>query len=220
MFGLLPGDIISGHIAFTGFYELALSRLIVKLAAQGGLLVDVGANMGYFSLLWAGRNPAARAVAFEASPRNLALLQNNLDKNGLTARITLIPKAAGQHPGNVTFHAGPAGQTGWGGISKTASAGSIDVPLVRIDQELPAADIAVLKIDVEGADTWVLQGCAELFRQKRIQVIFFEQNQPRMQALGIAPGEAQRFLRSHDYTCVPLGTGTDEWTAYPNSHPA
>lgn len=220
MFGLLPGDIISGHIAFTGFYELALSRLIVKLAAQGGLLVDVGANMGYFSLLWAGRNPAARAVAFEASPRNLALLQNNLDKNGLTARITLIPKAAGQHPGNVTFHAGPAGQTGWGGISKTASAGSIDVPLVRIDQELPAADIAVLKIDVEGADTWVLQGCAELLRQKRIQVIFFEQNQPRMQALGIAPGEAQRFLRSHDYTCVPLGTGTDEWTAYPNSHPA
>ena len=46
MFDLIPGDVISGNIAFNGFYELELTREIARLSAKGGLLVDIGANMG------------------------------------------------------------------------------------------------------------------------------------------------------------------------------
>lgn len=115
MHGLVPGDVISDSIAFTGFYELDLSRQMKKLANTGGLLVDVGANMGYFSLLWAGANPANQVVAFEASPRNIGILRNNISKNCLSDRIAIVPKAAGMCTGTMAFDVGPPDQTGWGG---------------------------------------------------------------------------------------------------------
>lgn len=216
MYGLVPGDVISGNIAFNGFYELALSRSIVQLARTGGVLVDVGANMGYFSLLWAGVNPSGRVISFEAAPRNIPLIENNIFRNRLSDRITLVPKAAGRHSGTAVFDVGPVEQTGWGGMAKEASFNTIDVPMVRLDQELPGATIDVLKIDVEGADTWVLSGCEALLKNKRIGTIFFEQNQERMNQLGIVAGEAQAFLRALDYTCVPFGGDHGEWMAWPN----
>jgi len=217
MFGLLPGDVISGNIAFNGFYELALSQHIIKRAKEGGLLVDVGANMGYFSLLWAAKSPAGRVVAFEAAPRNVVLMQNNIRRNGFSERITLVPKAAGNRAGTAAFDAGPAEQTGWGGISSTTSDTTVLVPLVRLDEELPDGPIEVLKIDVEGADTWVLLGCESLLKAKRVRTIYFEQNKDRMAQLGIDVGEAKTFLHDLDYTCVPLGGDEGEWIAYPNS---
>ena len=78
MFDLVVGDVISGNIAFTGAYEFSLSHRVADLARDGGALVDVGANMGYFSLLWAGQNSNARAIAFEASPRNVELFRTNV----------------------------------------------------------------------------------------------------------------------------------------------
>lgn len=216
MFGLLPGDVISGNIAFHGFYEWALSEQICRLARNGGLLVDVGANMGYFSLLWAGANPSGRVVAFEAAPRNIALIENNLRLNRLSDRIQLVPKAAGHRSGTISFQVGPATQTGWGGISAAATPDTIEVPLVRLDEALPDTPIEVLKIDVEGADTWVLLGCESLLRRKRIGRIFFEQNPERMQQLGIDAAQAVTFLRDMDYACTPLGGADGEWTAHPN----
>ena len=89
--------------------------------------------------------------------------------------------------------------------------------MVRLDEELPDIDIDVLKIDVEGADTWVLFGCEQLLREKRIRTIFFEQNIGRMEVLGITANEAVDFLQSLDYVCVPFGAGESEWIAYPKS---
>ena len=55
---LIPGDAISDCIAFTGVYELGLTRRVVELARDGGTFIDIGANLGYFTLLWAACNPA------------------------------------------------------------------------------------------------------------------------------------------------------------------
>jgi len=151
--------------------------------------------------LWAGSNPNGRVISFEAAPRNIALLENNVARNRLADRMTIVPKAAGKSTGRISFDAGPADQTGWGGITSSVTASTITVPLVRLDQELPDASIDVLKVDVEGADTWVLFGCDALLKKKRIGTLFFEQNRERMELLGIAAGEAQKFLRDLDYTC-------------------
>jgi len=217
MHNLIPGDIISGNIAFNGFYELGLTREIAKLSRTASLFVDVGANMGYFSLLWAGLNPDGRVIAFEASPRIAGLLQNNVAQNGLADRIQCVPKAAGQKKGVAHFDVGPVEQSGWGGITNEASSANIEVPLVRLDEELPDAEIDVLKIDVEGADTWVLYGCEQLLKKRKIHRIFFEENPSRMAALGIATNEARKFLSDVGYACSPIGRGDSEWVAYPNS---
>jgi FkbM family methyltransferase len=212
MYNLVPGDVISGNIAFNGFYEWGLSQRIADLAQHGSTLVDVGANMGYFSLLWAGLNPSGNVISVEASPRNVGIIQQNVKQNGFDGRIQLIPKAAGDRAGTIEFDAGPESQTGWGGIAAQATATSIKVPIVRLDEELGDREIDVLKVDVEGADTWVLLGCEELLKQRRIGTIFFEQNVPRMQNLGIDPKLAVTFLEDHGYRCRQAGD-EDEWMA-------
>lgn len=216
MFDLIPGDTISDNIAFNGFYELELSREIAKLSRKGNVLVDVGANMGYFSLLWAGLNPENTVFSIEAAPRNIKLIAHNIEQNDLADRITLLPKAAGHKAGSIHFSTGPIEQTGWGGISSEELAGCIQVPIVRLDEELPDSIIDVLKIDVEGADTWVLYGCEKFLKKKQIRMIFFEQNRERMAVLGIGASEAKYFLTSVGYTCTPFGRGEGEWVAYPN----
>jgi FkbM family methyltransferase len=215
LFDLLPGDVISGMIALAGFYELALTRRIVSLAKSGGLFVDVGANLGYFSILWASLNPKSKSICFEASPRNIESINNNVKRNSLSDRVTLVPKAAGKELGSVQFDVGPSAQTGWGGIANSKSTTSIEVPLTRLDHEISDQTIDVLKVDVEGADTWVLIGCERLLREKRIRQIFFEQNTYRMELLGIRAGEAQEFLQNLGYTCAPRDRDGGEWEATP-----
>lgn len=113
MHDLIPGDEISGSIAFTGFYEWEVTTQIASRARSGGLFVDVGANMGYFTLLWAGLSRSGSVIAFEASPRNVTLLTNNVSRNECQDRVTVIPKAAGDRRATVTFDTGPKEQTGW-----------------------------------------------------------------------------------------------------------
>src|SRR5690554_6662686 len=88
---LLQSDVGHRSIIFNSFYELALTRSIVHLGTKGGLLIDVGANYGYFSCLWASQNSLNKVLAFEASPVNIQPLENNILKNGLSEAITIIP---------------------------------------------------------------------------------------------------------------------------------
>ena len=78
---LMLTDVSHQQIALLGFCELSLSRRMMQFAKMGGLMVDVGANYGYYSCLWAAANPQNQVVAFEASPRNLSALQLNLGQN-------------------------------------------------------------------------------------------------------------------------------------------
>jgi FkbM family methyltransferase len=213
---LIPGDVISDSIAFTGVWELQLSRHVLRLARAGGTLIEVGANLGYFTLLWAAANPANRAFAFEASPRNVELLSRNVARNGFDSRVQVIPKAAGKEAGAFAFDPGPPDQTGWGGF---AAGGAITVDVVRVDEaaEYPP-EVALLKVDVEGADAWALMGCERLLRERRVRQVRFEQNKPRMTALGVPEDEAQRFLRSVGYAPRPESDPSQrrvEWSAAP-----
>ena len=202
---LLATDEGHSNIAFTGFYELDLSRKIFPLAVSGGIMIDVGANYGYFSLLWAGANPRNRVFAFEASPKNGPALLRNVEKNGLAGRVDVQGVAVGREPGVLRFAPGPKEETGWGGFTLDRDEGAIEVRVRTLDDLLPPGIVVkVLKIDVEGADTWVLQGAEQLLRQRRVEHIFFEQNKPRMRSLGIRDEEAAEHLGRFGYAVFPF----------------
>jgi len=202
---LLPGDAVSDSIAFTGIYELELTRHLCDLARRGGTLIDVGANLGYFTLLWAAARTDNRCLAFEASPRNLGMLRDNVERNRLDAQVRVIPRAAGASPGALAFDVGPVDQTGWGGFSTAKALESITVEVVRVDETVDScAPVALLKVDTEGADAWVLEGCDRLLRARAVREVWYEQNKPRMSALGIPADAAQTYLRSVGYAAAPV----------------
>ena len=205
---LWPSDEGHSEIAFTGVYEADLSRRITDLRCEGGLMVDVGANYGYFSLLWAAASAENRVIALEASPRNHAALQHNVSLNGLEEQIEVLALAAGAEAGTLQFAVGSRDQTGWGGFTNTADRTSVDVEVVRLDDVVGDHDtVSVLKIDVEGADTWVLYGAQRLLAQRRVRNIFFEQNTVRMEALGISQNAARDFLESVGYRVEEISGG-------------
>lgn len=216
---LVPGDIISKCIAYTGAYELPLTRRVTDLARKGGTLIDVGANLGYFSLLWAAANPGNKCIAFEPSSRNIGILRRNIASNGFVSQIEVVPAAAGMAPGRLRFDPGPLEQTGWGGFVDGEAPRTIEVDVVRIDQVVPAgAPIAMLKVDIEGADAWAIMGCEQLLRAKMVQEIWFEQNKLRIKQLGITLNAAQEFLRSVGYLPQSYGDPAEDivdWSATP-----
>ncbi|MBD2391657.1 FkbM family methyltransferase [Aphanizomenon flos-aquae] len=211
-----PKDVGHQVIAFCGFYELELTRKIFALAKEGGLFVDVGANYGYFSCLWAAANPKNRVIAFEASPRNTSPLRENITNNNFQSRVEIHDIALGKEVGNLPFSFMSEEQTGWGGLSLKDEMNTINVPVVTLDQfwaesSYSTSTIDMLKIDTEGADTWVLQGAYQLLKEKRIKHIFFEENKVRMSALGILSETAKDLLLSCGYQITPMGSG--EWYA-------
>lgn len=212
---LHPSDVAHRHLALTGFIELALSREICRRARRGGLLLDVGANAGYFSLLWLAAGPENRVIAFEAAPRPLTLLRENLNRNRLESRVRLIASAAGSRSGRMAFDPGPAEKASWGGLSLCPGEGAIEVEVVRLDDVVPPAErVEVLKVDVEGADFWVLEGARTLLASGRVEVVFFEENPERMRGLGIGPEAPRELLERHGYRVRPLpGTRRMEWMA-------
>jgi FkbM family methyltransferase len=215
---IVPGDVISDAIAASGVWEPELSERLIELSREGGTLVEVGANIGYFTVLWAAQGPACRVIAVEPSWRNLGLLRWNITRNELLSRVDLLPIAAGRALEIAHFTPGPTEQTGWGGIVNDGRAGTVAVVVAPLDGLLPKdRDIAVLKIDVEGADTWVLEGCRRLLETRRIRRVFYEQNFPRMAELGISPGAAEALLHACGWTCrplTPLGSDVVEWEAW------
>ncbi len=210
---LSPTDVAHAQIYWLGFYELELSKRIARLGKCGGLLVDVGANAGYYSCLWATLNPDNQVLAFEASPRNIPILSANVAAAGLSSQVQIISLAAGRKAERMAFELGPADQTGWGGLMRSGEAGAIEVEVRRLDECLsPDLEIDVLKIDTEGADAWVLQGTERLLRAGVVKNIFFEMNSSRMAKLGIKEREPFEFLRGVGYVVKPLGReGTEFW---------
>lgn len=209
---LNPKDDFHADIALTGLYvsEIKMVEQVVKLARRGGRLIDVGANYGYYSLLWAGLAAQNTVIAFEPLPNNYLALRHNIDKNSLGDRVEAVQKAVSNINGHVTFWCPPEITTG-GRIIVRPQAGQVEVEAVALDTFCSSDQVIdVLKIDAEGADALVLEGAKRLLERQQVLTVFFEHNKPNMRALGISEEAPFELLTSAGYTVKPIGeTGGD-----------
>jgi len=157
-----------------GTYEPELQAALRDLIQPGVVIYDVGANIGYVSLLLAkATGQAGKVYAFEALPENAERWRKNIALNGMGARLSLFSGAVTQTSGTVTFlvHAS-------GGMGKAAgSAGrtdqylsEINVPGISLDEFVygqgnPAPQ--VIKMDIEGGEVLALPGMRRLLTEAR-----------------------------------------------------
>jgi FkbM family methyltransferase len=161
-----PQDNLGHHLFYFGAYEPVQRALWERLLARGEELIvlDVGANMGYYSLLAAARRNVAKVVCFEPNPMVTPILRYNVQANsGLAGKVTIVEAAAGDADGIVPFHRNRAEHNfGLGSLrSRTDDEVTVDVPMVRLDRHLPGMNLQrvdLVKIDVEGAELAVLTG--------------------------------------------------------------
>lgn len=152
----------------TGVYEENLTELFNKIVKENTTVVDVGALIGYYTLLASKLTGATgRVYAFEPEPKAYEYLIRNIDLNKYS-NITAIPKAASDHIGKVEFtlskdvSIGPVGGTVSTGNKnvKNIEAKTITLDAFFEEQDWPSVDL--IKIDVDGAEKAVLAGMKQL----------------------------------------------------------
>jgi FkbM family methyltransferase len=185
-------ETIGRCIATQGVYDLPVSETIFRLSEPGDISLDVGANIGYMSLILAQKvGPAGLVVSFEPNPVLHGLIERNLQvwaKSSL-APIRLEKCALSFRDGQATL-AIPAGFDANQGIASLDAAGSdvthsdvthLDATGTEFTVAVRRLDcfgfdrIGVMKIDVEGHEAHVFEGARQLLERHAIRDIVFEE---------------------------------------------
>jgi FkbM family methyltransferase len=158
----LSGSSSQHHVAMqAGKFEAHEVALLQRLLTDADALIDVGANVGYFTCI--ARQMGKRAIAIEPLPANLRHLYRNLAINGWSD-TEVFPMAASTEPGQLTLHG--ASSTGASLIDNWAGAPSLfrrTVAVSTLDRMVGAiSGKLVIKIDVEGHEYRALLGAGSL----------------------------------------------------------
>lgn len=172
-----PSDFAVGHtVARTATYEPDVSAIVRGALHPGQTFVDVGANIGWFSMLGASLvGPAGRVVAIEPNPRNVALMRHSAKENHFD-NIEILAVALAGSAGAVALETdgsngrvipinGPPAQP------VEASFVVAAYPLDALLGQCGVTQVDVMKIDVEGAEPLVLQGGAGTIARERPVII-------------------------------------------------
>jgi FkbM family methyltransferase len=157
-----------------GLHELATQRLFVKFVKPGFIVYDIGAYIGFFSLLAARlARPSGRVYAFEPLPDNIERIKLHISLNGMEDTVFCILKAVFDKTDNVPFY--DCGRNSWGRIGEAISSTEkyslvprAIVETISLDEFVfckgnPAPDL--IKIDVEGREGKVLAGARQLLKK-------------------------------------------------------
>jgi len=157
-------------------YEPELTNLIRRKARPGGVFLDIGANIGYYTLLLARcAGPAGRVFAFEPDPENFSVLRKNIEANGYrnvvaqnkalsdkttAAKLFLAEDNLGDHR---IYDSGDGRR-------------SIPIEMVNLDElflECPAS-LDLVKMDIQGAECQALRGMRGVLTRSKNVTLFTE----------------------------------------------
>lgn len=160
-----------------------------QILRPGHLFIDVGANVGSYSL-WAA-DLGADVIALEPAEDTFALLTENVAFNGYDIRT--IQAAAGASCGRARF------TSGLDSVNRLDPTGPAEIDMVTIDSVIGERVVAGLKVDVEGFELEVLRGCERALAEQRIRLMQLEWNATSERAMGCDRGAVAALLERYKY---------------------
>lgn len=163
-----------------GTYETELQAAIDDWVRPGWTVYDLGANIGFVSLLLANAvGEDGHVLAVEALPANIPRLRKNIALNNLQTRVTVLHAAVADRDEPLTFMIGPSGATG----KAAGSAGrgmdypdSVTVEGIRLDRLIFQQDYPIpqlIKMDIEGGEVLAISGMQEVLA-RHSPIVFLE----------------------------------------------
>jgi FkbM family methyltransferase len=191
--------------------EYRAFRAVVR---RGATVLDVGANVGAYTLMfatWVGEN--GRVFAFEPAPDACEGLRTHVRLNGFEGRVTIIEAAVSASVGQAPFGVHPSGGASSLALSSLGDVPQINVATETIDNVCRAHALipTVIKIDVEGSELQVLQGARNALALPGIQA-FVEFHPAAWRQAGIARTDVEAELREQGFQAEPLDASYDPWT--------
>jgi len=169
------GDGVSGNYFFH-LYEYQDSLFVLHYLRSGDCFVDVGANVGHYSLI-AARKCEANVIAVEPVPRTFGRLVANVELNGLgkagAGRIATRNVGLSHSRGVLRFTTrfNVANR-----VTPGATPDSVEVEVLSLDELCAGGPVDLLKIDVEGFEKHVLEGSQEQLDMGHLGAIIVELN--------------------------------------------
>jgi len=197
------------RIALSGTYEPELAQLFRAHITSDRDIIDVGANIGFYTVLAAKLNPARRTLAIEPNPDAQRRLTENLQRNGVAQSVTVFPGLASNHSGEGQLNLidGMEEYSSVGEIAHAAVASKatrqITVEAATLDQLVERLGLCpgLIKIDVEGAEGLVFGGAIETVRKFK-PVILSEFSPALLRKVGTNPLVLLANLRSSGYRVI------------------
>ncbi|MFI5120040.1 MAG: FkbM family methyltransferase [Thermoanaerobaculia bacterium] len=167
--------VIATHLLGDEVWEPLETAAFLAHAREGMCVFDVGANIGYYTLLAARAvGPSGRVYAFEPEPHNFGLLTRNVAENRFT-NVRPVNAAVSNKAGVVRLHLDDANfgaHSFEAGSVRTSSGRSVEAETVRLDdfaEEAAACDAGILvKVDVQGAEALVVEGGRRLLALPKV----------------------------------------------------
>ena len=202
------------HHVFRGLLEPGVTRRFRDIVKPGMVVVDVGANLGLYTLHAARLVGAAgRVHSFEPTPRIRAILQDNIQINGLleSGRVVIHPEAVSDRAGTARF-AVYAGNNGHNTLYPDSREGtSIEVRTTTLDAALASeSHVDVIKIDAEGAEPAIWAGMTSTLHRNPAVHIFMEFAPPLLRRAGHEPAALLDRIRADGFTIERLAEETGE----------
>jgi FkbM family methyltransferase len=159
----------TGNIS-CGLHEYVDMRFVLDTLEPGDLFVDIGANVGSYTVL-ASKVRGARTIAVEPDPVTARSLRRNIEVNGIADKVSVVEAALGAHAGTVSF------TVGRDTVNRVAQEGDDpvrEVGLRTFDDVLDSEVPGVIKIDVEGFEADVFKGASAPLADTRLEAIITE----------------------------------------------
>jgi FkbM family methyltransferase len=164
------------HLMLDGFWEMWLTQFLARRVEKGMTIVDVGANFGYYTLLFGeGVGERGRVLAVEPNPMAIKLLERTVNLNGFSTRTEVIPKALGEREGTGILFS-PLGEPKNASIVQADQPGGIchDVQITSLDElveERKVGRVDLVKIDAEGSEVRIVSGMQRLIERDKPAIV-------------------------------------------------
>ena len=197
------GTDLAPHVMMFGIWEPNYTQLFQRLIRPGDTVFDIGAHLGVYAVLAsASTGPTGKVHAFEPNGRFASLLARSLAVNGFSGFAEIHNVAVGAEEGQAElrfsweFAGGGHLATGLG--PRAASLEGRPCRVVALDDMFPdaATTVDVIKIDVEGTETFAMRGMQRLLARSPRVRIMFEFAPELLRAHGTSAGELIGFLGS------------------------
>lgn len=190
-----PKCLHARFFVMSGYYEEFLTKEILS-ERRKGLLVDIGANFGYYSVLWLQKK-GTRAIAVEPVTEYVELLHENL--KDYQSKYEIFPGCIGDRNGTALLDTFGDPTMLTKVVTDEHQEGVRQAEMLTLNSLLEKYNetrIDVLKIDAEGYDLKILETCKSLFAAKAIKTVFWETaNSPEQQKM-------MEFLESLGYSKI------------------
>jgi FkbM family methyltransferase len=190
---------------FHGSFELGERRLVARHLGQGDIFLDIGANVGLFTVIAAKRvGPTGEVWAVEPSARTRVALQRNIQINGLS-NVEVFACGVSDTVGTLTLNESVAGLDALNSFTTPLEEGPcerVDVPVMTLDKLVGGnapRKPTLIKIDVEGWEGHVLQGGLEVLGSPGAPDLMVEFCTLTLQSAGTSCAELDQNLRQLGY---------------------